>query len=216
MGPQFCGLIFLAGKMPAVINAGRRPAFIMKLTTATILTLLRMFLIPFLAMAILYSRYGLALLIFLISGLSDLLDGFIARKFQQKTRLGALLDPMADKLLLSSSFLLMTLPGNLAVAIPLWLAVMVFSRDIFIVVGAVAVALTMGFTKFDPTIYGKASTFVQIVCVLTVLVANYLRWNPEWIQWLFYVTFALTLFSGIHYIYTFTKRYEKFESDEKK
>jgi cardiolipin synthase (CMP-forming) len=188
----------------------------MKLTTATILTLLRMFLIPFLAMAILYSRYGLALLIFLISGLSDLLDGFIARKFQQKTRLGALLDPMADKLLLSSSFLLMTLPGNLAVAIPLWLAVMVFSRDIFIVVGAVAVALTMGFTKFDPTIYGKASTFVQIVCVLAVLVANFLRWNPEWIQWLFYVTFALTLFSGIHYIYTFTKRYEKFESIEKK
>jgi len=202
--------------MPAVFNAGQSPAFIMKLTTATMLTLLRMFLIPFLAMAILYSRYGLALLIFLISGLSDLFDGFIARRFQQKTRLGALLDPMADKLLLSTSFLLLTLPGNLAVAIPLWLAVMVFSRDIFIVVGAVAVALTTGFTKFDPTIYGKGSTFIQIVCVLTVLVANYLRWNPDWIQWLFYLTFALTLFSGVHYIYTFTKRYGEFENVEKK
>ncbi|HSE39501.1 MAG TPA: CDP-alcohol phosphatidyltransferase family protein, partial [Acidobacteriota bacterium] len=146
----------------------------MQLTTATILTLLRMLLIPFVAMGILYNRYGLALIIFLISGLTDLFDGFIARKFQQKTKLGAMLDPMADKLLLSASFLLLTFPKNLTVAIPLWLAIMVFSRDIFIVVSAVAIALTTGFTKFEPSIYGKASTFVQIACVLTVLVLNYL------------------------------------------
>ena len=175
-----------------------------------------MFLVPFVAMGILYHRYGTTLLIFLFSGLTDLIDGLIARKWGQKSKLGELLDPMADKLLLSSSFLLLTLPGNLAVAIPLWLAVMVFSRDIFIVVGAVGVALTTGFTKFDPTIYGKASTFVQIICVLAVLTANYLRWNPEWIQWLFYLTFSLTLFSAIHYIYTFTKRYGEFESIDKK
>jgi cardiolipin synthase len=186
------------------------------MTLANALTLLRMFLIPFVAIAILYHRYGLALSLFLFSGLTDLFDGFIARKFQQKTRLGALMDPMADKLLLSTSFLLLTLPASrLSVAIPIWLAVMVFSRDIMIVVSAVAVALTTGFTKFDPTIYGKLSTFVQIVCVLTVLAANYLEWHQEWIQWLFYLTFLLTLFSGVHYIYTFSKRYAEFEVQDK-
>ncbi len=188
----------------------------MRLTLANILTLLRMLLIPFVAMGILYNRYGLALIIFLISGITDLLDGFIARKFKQKTKLGAMLDPMADKLLLSASFLLLTFPKNLTVAIPLWLAIMVFSRDIFIVVSAVAVALTTGFTKFEPSIYGKGSTFVQIICVLTVLVMNFLRWTPDGIQWLFYLTFGLTLFSGIHYIYVFTKRYAEFEDAEDK
>jgi cardiolipin synthase len=173
-----------------------------------------MLLVPFIAMGILYSRYGLALILFLISGLTDLFDGFIARKFEQKTKLGAMLDPMADKLLLSASFLLLVFPKNLTIAIPLWLAVMVFSRDIFIVVSAVAIALTTGFTKFAPTIYGKASTLVQIICVLTVLVLNFLRWTPEGIQWLFYLTFALTLFSGIHYVYVFTKRYAEFENVE--
>ncbi len=173
-----------------------------------------MFLIPFVAMGILYNRYGLALIIFLVSGVTDLLDGFIARRFQQKTKLGALLDPMADKMLLSASFLLLTFPKDLTVAIPLWLAIMVFSRDIFIVVSAVAVTLTTGFKKFEPSIYGKASTFIQIACVLTVLVLNYLRWDPDWVQWLFYLTFALTLFSGVHYIYIFTQRYAEFEGSQ--
>lgn len=182
----------------------------MRLTVATYITLLRMLLIPFIAIGILYHRYGLALLIFLISGLSDMFDGLIARRFQQKTRLGALLDPMADKLLLSTCFLLLTLPSTqLSVAIPVWLAVMVFGRDILIVVSSVAVALTTGFTKFDPTFYGKSSTALQIVCVLTVLVANYFGLKQDWFNWLFYATFGLTLLSGIHYFYIFNRRYNE-------
>jgi len=180
----------------------------MRLTTATYITLLRMFLVPFVAMGILYHRYGIALLLFLISGLTDLFDGLIARKFQQKTHLGALLDPMADKLLLSTSFILLTLPtSGVDVSIPIWLTVLVFGRDIIIVVSAVAIALTTGYTKFDPSIYGKASTAVQIACVLTVLVVNWLGSLQELTRPLFYVTFALTLFSGLHYIYVFTKRF---------
>ncbi|HSP06392.1 MAG TPA: CDP-alcohol phosphatidyltransferase family protein, partial [Acidobacteriota bacterium] len=156
-----------------------------------------------------------ALLIFLISGLTDMFDGLIARRFKQKTRLGALLDPMADKLLLSTSFLLLTLPSvQLSVAIPVWLAVMVFGRDIIIVVSSVAIALTTGFTKFTPSIYGKTSTAVQIACVLAVLIANYVGLPEGWVQWLFYLTFGLTLLSGLHYIYVFTKRNsEELESD---
>ena len=116
---------------------------------------------------------------------------------------------MADKLLLSTSFLLLTLPASkLHIAIPVWLAVVVFGRDIMIVVGAVAIALTTGFTKFDPTIYGKASTLVQILCVLAVLVVNYLGADQRYIEWLFYLTFALTLFSGVHYLFIVNKRME--------
>src|SRR5687768_4237028 len=158
----------------------------MRLTTATQITLLRLLLVPFVAMSILYARYGLALVIFVISGISDLIDGLIARKFGQKTKLGALLDPMADKLLLSTSFVLLTLPASkLSVAIPLWLTVMVFGRDIMIIVSAVAIALTTGFTNFDPTIYGKASTLVQILTVLGVLLVNHLRLDRIYVEWLF-------------------------------
>jgi cardiolipin synthase len=192
-------------------SAGFEPAkLFMRITAATKITLLRMFLVPFVAMGILYHRYGAVLLVFLVSGFTDLLDGLIARRLRQKTKLGALLDPMADKLLLSTSFLLLTLPGaGLSVAIPIWLTVLVFGRDIIIVVSSVAIALTTGFTNFDPTIYGKASTVVQIGCVLAVLFVNYLRLDVIWVEWLFYLTFVLTLFSGLHYIYVFTKRYSE-------
>jgi cardiolipin synthase len=124
---------------------------------------------------------------------------------------------MADKLLLSTSFILLTLPtSQFSIAIPAWLTVMVFGRDIIIVVSAVAIALTTGFTKFDPTFYGKTSTVVQIGCVLAVLLANSVGFQEQWIEWLFYLTFLLTLFSGLHYIYTFTKRYNlEFEEKEK-
>ena len=181
----------------------------MRITIPTQITLVRLLLVPFVAMSILYHRYGLALLLFTISGVSDLLDGLLARTLKQKSKLGALLDPMADKLLLSTSFLLLTLPASkLNVPIPLWLTVVVFGRDIMIVVGAVAIILTTGFTKFDPTIYGKASTLVQILCVLGVLIINYLGVDQRYIQWLFYLTFALTLFSGVHYLFIVNKRME--------
>jgi cardiolipin synthase (CMP-forming) len=180
----------------------------MQLTTATKITLVRMFLVPFVAIGILYHRYNLALILFFISGLTDLLDGLVARKLGQKTKVGALLDPMADKLLLSTSFLLLALPAsNLPVSIPIWLAVLVFGRDLIIVISSVAIALTTGFTKFDPSIFGKASTALQIVCVLAVLLVNDFGIDRIWINWLFYLTFGLTLFSGLHYIYVFTKRY---------
>lgn len=180
----------------------------MRLTLATKITLIRMFLVPFVAIGILYHRYGLTLILFLVSGLTDLFDGLIARKWKQKTRLGALLDPMADKLLLSTSFLLLTLPAaNLRVSIPVWLAVLVFGRDIIIVVSSVAIALTTGFTKFDPTIYGKVSTVVQICTVLAVLIVNYLGLDEVYVLWLFYVTFGLTLLSGLHYIIVFVERF---------
>lgn len=167
-----------------------------------------MFLVPFVAIAIIYHRYGTALVIFLVSGLTDLFDGLLARLLKQKTKLGELLDPMADKLLLSASFLLLTIPSSgTYLSIPLWLAIIVFSRDIIIVISAATIALTTGYTKFAPSIYGKASTVVQIATVLSVLIVNYMGYYQKWTEWLFYLTFALTLISGVHYIYEFTKRF---------
>ena len=179
----------------------------MRLTFATYITLLRMLMIPFVAISILYGRYGWALTIFLISGLTDAVDGLIARKFKQKTRLGELLDPVADKLLLSTSFLLLTFAARLNVAIPLWVAIMVFARDIVILASAVAIALTTGFTKFTPSIFGKASTVIQVICVLVVLLVNHFEIEPAWLRWLFYLTFGATLFSGVHYIFFVSKRF---------
>jgi len=188
----------------------------MQITVATKVTLLRMLLVPFIAMGILYHRYGWTLVIFLVSGITDLLDGLIARKFHQRSRTGALLDPIADKLLLATTFILLTLPGiGLHVAIPMWLTVVVFGRDIIIVVSAVAITITTGFKRFDPTFFGKASTVVQIACVLAVLVANYTDAERMWVEWLFYTTFALTLSSGFHYVFVFTKRFNSDESAAK-
>ena len=82
-----------------------------------------------------------------------------------------------------------------------------FGRDVILVVSAVSITLTTGFAKYDPTFYGKASTAMQIVCILAVLVANHFRLHQVYIEWLFYLTFVLTFFSGVHYIYTFTKRF---------
>lgn len=180
----------------------------MRFTVATKVTLIRMLLVPFIAMGILYHRYGWTLVLFMISGITDLLDGLIARKFHQRSRTGALLDPIADKLLLATSFILLTLPGTgIPVPIPMWLTVVVFGRDIIIVVSSAAIAITTGFKQFDPTFYGKASTVVQIGCVVAVLVVNYLQAERIWVQWLFFLTFGLTLFSGLHYIFVFTKRF---------
>src|SRR6056297_586132 len=95
------------------------------------LTLLRIFLVPGLLIAIIYDSHGIALSILVLAGLTDVLDGFLARRLNQKTRLGAFLDPLADKLLMTVSFIALAVRGLL----PAWLAVLVVSRDFYLSVG---------------------------------------------------------------------------------
>ena len=142
-----------------------------------------------------------ALAVFLLAGLTDLLDGFIARRFGQKTPIGTFLDPAADKLLLTASFIVLSQSAvGLTITIPLWLTITVIGRDVLLVISIVIINLTMGRHLFPPSIYGKATTAVQLLTVLMVLVVNYLELSLPWMIYGFYVAFLLTIISGMHYL----------------
>ena len=134
------------------------------LTLANQLTLLRLALVPAFVILVLYGRLGWALVVFITAGITDGLDGLIARMTNQRTSLGAFLDPMADKLLLVSAFVVLTLPNiGLANRIPLWLTVLVISRDVIIVATVAIVSIALGPRTFRPSIFGKVATATYIV-----------------------------------------------------
>ena len=129
------------------------------MTPANQLTLLRMLLIPAFVILVIYGSLGWALLVFVTAGVTDALDGLLARRAGQKTTLGAWLDPMADKLLLVSTFVVLTLPGiGLTNKLPLWLTVLIISRDVVIVLTVAIVNLAIGPRTFRPSVFGKMAT----------------------------------------------------------
>jgi cardiolipin synthase len=147
----------------------------MSLTAANQLTLLRIVLIPPFVILLLYGYRGWALLTFLTAGVTDLFDGLIARKTGQRTTLGAWLDPMADKLLLVSMFVMLTLPNiGSANRLPLWFTVLVLSRDIAIVLTVAVVNLAVGPRTFRPSLFGKVATATYILTGVVTLYFNYL------------------------------------------
>lgn len=168
------------------------------------ISLLRLGFLPVFLILIAYQRYKWALLVLVAAGLSDGIDGLLARKLNQKTSLGAYLDPIADKLLLSSSFIILAFEKKIA----WWLTIIVLSRDVLILVVAVVILLISGYRPFPPSIYGKATTLFQIIFVFTIVVGagfpnpyiaklNYL---------LVYVVTAFTVLSAFHYALTFNSR----------
>ncbi|TDI09588.1 MAG: CDP-alcohol phosphatidyltransferase family protein [Acidobacteria bacterium] len=169
--------------------------------SANQLTILRMAFVPLLVLLVVYDYLIGALAVFMLAGATDLLDGFIARKFGQNTAIGAFLDPIADKLLLVSCFILLSRNVvELNVNIPLWLTITVIGRDILLVVSVVIINLTMGRHLFAPSIYGKATTFFQLLTVFMVLVVNALAIDMPLRGAVFYLTAALTVISGLHYM----------------
>jgi len=171
------------------------------LTPANQLTLLRMLLIPAFVILIVYGEMGWALLAFLIAGITDALDGLIARWTGQKTTLGAWLDPTADKLLLVSTFIVLTLPGiGLVSRIPLWLTVCMISRDLTIVVTVIIVNLAIGRRTFRPTLLGKIATGIYIATGLVFLIVNYLGRPSPITDVMVYLSLIITVFSALHYI----------------
>jgi cardiolipin synthase len=130
-----------------------------------LLTLMRLFIIPFLVIAILDGRYGLSFALFILAGISDALDGLLARWLRQKTTLGQYLDPIADKLLLSTLFVVLTHVGM----IPQYVTVLVFSRDVGILLISTLLFVTNALRDFRPSLFGKLNTLVQIVALLAVL-----------------------------------------------
>lgn len=162
-----------------------------------LLTILRIVLIPVLVALLLHGRYAAALQVFLVAGVSDALDGFIARRFNLCSRLGSLLDPLADKLLVVASALVLARLGLL----PWWLALVVIGRDLVIVGGAVAYYRRTGGIEMAPSVLGKVNTFVQIVLVLAILVHRAgLAGLGALLSPLYAVTLALALVSGGEYV----------------
>jgi len=170
-------------------------------TLANQLTILRMALAPLLVVLVLYRELVWALAAFVVAGFTDLFDGLIARRSRQQTTLGAMLDPVADKILLTSTFVALTWAAGLRVRIPTWLTVTTLSRDAIIVLSVAIVNLTLGRRVFYPSLLGKLSTGSQLVTVGVVLLVNALGFDVPGLWALFAVTLALTLGSGAHYLY---------------
>lgn len=167
------------------------------LTVPNQLTFLRLAFLPFFIIAIKYDRYAVALGVLVLAGFTDGLDGLLARGLNQRTPLGAYLDPIADKLLLSSSYLVLALKGKIA----WWLAIMVLGRDISLLVACMVILLTVGYRPFPPSIWGKATTFFEIFLIVLVLVLAVWANESLWIVREFsgYIVGALVIFSGLHY-----------------
>lgn len=167
-------------------------------STPNLLTLLRLVFLPFVVIAVLKGYYGWALVIFVVAGISDGLDGLLARVMHQQTVLGQYLDPIADKLLLSTLFLVLLAKHK----IPLAVGVLVFSRDIIIVIVCAVLYATSVMRTFRPSWLGKANTVAQIVTVLLVLMHEVSPdiWIAKGRQLGFNVTVALTILSGVHYV----------------
>jgi cardiolipin synthase len=171
-------------------------------TTANQVTLLRMLLIPAFVTLVIYRELGWALIVFATAGVSDAVDGLIARKAGQKTSLGAWLDPMADKLLLVSTFIVLTVPGlGLANRLPVWLTALVISRDVVIVVTVAIVNLAIGRRTFRPSIFGKVATGTYIVTAVMAMLYNYRGFHSPLVDLCVYASLAITLVSGFHYIW---------------
>jgi cardiolipin synthase len=159
---------------------------------------------PFVAIAIIERRFDVALSIFIIAGLSDGLDGLLARWLKQRTTLGEYLDPIADKLLLSTLFLVLSATHYL----PWWVTVIVFSRDVGILIVSAVLYITTSLRDFRPSVLGKANTVAQILTVLLVLMEGV--WDEPWItlgrEAGIWAVALLTMFSALHYIALVAKR----------
>jgi cardiolipin synthase len=168
------------------------------------LTFLRLCLVPFLVLAILDGHYRTAAMLFFLAGITDGLDGLLARLLHQRTLLGQYLDPVADKLLLSTLFLVLNHQGLISRRV----TVLVFGRDLGILVVSAILYIGIGWRDFRPSIYGKANTLAQIIGLITVLIGQFFA--PAWIRAIrsgsLDATMALTVVSGFHYAWRVARR----------
>lgn len=171
-------------------------------TIANQLTLLRMLLIPAFVLLVVYGYFGWALVVFLVAGATDAFDGLAARRAGQKTTLGAWLDPAADKLLLVTAFVVLTLPNiGLVNRVPIWLTILIISRDVGIVLTVAIVSLAMGPRTFKPSLLGKGATAFFILTCVVVMYFNYLGRQSNIVDAFIWGSLLITLASGIDYVF---------------
>ena len=182
------------------------------LTVPNLLTVFRMVLIPVFVSLLFYHRFLWALAVFVLAGLTDGLDGLLARRFGQQSQLGTVLDPIADKLMLVTAFIVLSmrsifpqpLPSHLPV--PFWVTVAVISRDVFIIVGAAAINMTTGFRGFRPSWLGKVNTTIQIGGIAAIMFAPSVpRYTGYYLPSVYAAVFTMAILSGLHYIFFASK-----------
>jgi cardiolipin synthase (CMP-forming) len=179
------------------------------LTLPNFITMLRMAMVPFFVLAVAERDFRLALWILIIAGLTDAFDGYLARRMDMRSRIGAYLDPIADKMLITVAYIALTIPQGQAVVIPLWLTILALFRDSVIMLVAGVLYIVEDIREFPPSPLGKATTFSQVVTVAVVLLANVVKF-PSWIPTAcFYVSFALVIVSAFNYIYRVSRFVEE-------
>ena len=168
-----------------------------------LLTLLRIGVVPALILFLYEGRYGAALVVFVIAGITDGLDGWIAKRFDAVTRLGSILDPLADKMLIVSTYVMLTLAGH----IPFWLLLLIGFRDLGIIGGVLVLPWVHGEVRMQPSPVSKLNTFLQILLVVLIML--------EQVEWLvlapltdavLWLVVATTLASAFHYVYFWVLR----------
>ncbi len=179
------------------------------------ITLLRVALTPFFFLAVVSANYQAAFALFLVAGISDAVDGLLARVLSMRSLFGQYLDPIADKVLLVTAYVALTWPSQGLVTIPIWLTVMALSRDLLIVLVALLLYLGAGIRDFRPSLWGKATTLVHIATVAVVLLANLVEMPYEYLLALFYGALALTILSGLDYLRRAAKVMESLHDAER-
>jgi len=175
----------------------------MYLTIPNFLTLLRIMAVPVFAISVWYGRMVAACAMFGLAAVTDLLDGFIARRFNQHSSLGAFLDPVADKLLMTVAFVLLCMPAmGLELRIPVWVVILAIARDVIIALFAVMDPPGNDPSKYKPSLLGKITAATEFVVISLVLLRNAVGHTPVldiFFTWSFYVVAFLTIASGVHY-----------------
>ncbi len=173
----------------------------MTFTIPNLLCLLRMGLVPLFIISVIDGEPRRALLVFVVAGVTDALDGAIARLYKQQSLLGAYLDPIADKLLLTSAYVILSIPGlHHGTPIPVWVTVIVIARDVLLVIFALVLYLAQGVKRFPPSILSKVTTVVQVTAVTVVLLSGLVKDLEPLALGVVYLVAALTLASGIDYV----------------
>ena len=182
------------------------------MTAPNQLTLLRMVFLPFIIIHLVAGRYFWALILFVLAGVSDGLDGLLARTLKQQTKIGQYLDPMADKLLLSTMFPVLSILHH----IPWKYTVMVFTRDLCIVVIGATLYIAAGLRDFRPSIFGKANTFAQVAAVFFVLLllVHPVAWVAIAAKTFLKATFLFTIVSALHYVFLVGQRMRAMNAHE--
>jgi cardiolipin synthase len=182
------------------------------LTPSNQITLLRLVFVPVFAILVLDRHYRAALAVLTAAALSDVLDGTLARLLKQESPLGVALDPIADKILMTTGYITLAFRG----ALPWWLTIIVLSRDVAIIMTALLISLVAGYRPFHPSLLGKASTVAQVATLFAAVCrrARVPYITAEVVTFFIYVTAALTLASGVHYVFVLRQRYGRHEVEE--